>query len=118
MVERGVQQQQHQVLLGDLTWVIEVALVIAFATAIHLVRRGSITVATLAHALSLIFLVFTSGHFIEVHVIGIEAVEELVRTYPTAHYRNGRILMDWFKAAVLSITAFAALGKGARSEYL
>ncbi|CAM9567213.1 unnamed protein product, partial [Chrysoparadoxa australica] len=54
-----------QVLLEDLTSVIDFGLLLAFFTALHFLRRKEITVSTLAHALSIVFLVTTLGHYIE-----------------------------------------------------
>ena len=115
------QQQQYdpslspaapQVLLEDLTLVIDVALLVTFATAVHLLRQKLITVATLAHALSVTFLVFTVGHYIERHVIGMDGVEDLVsRRGPR---RGGRMqwwLAGWPTTGLLSIGAVMALGK-------
>ena len=101
-----------QVLLEDLTLVIDVALLVAFATAVHLLRQKLITVATLAHALSVAFLVFTAGHYIERHVIGLEGVEDLVsRRGPGRGGRGRWWLASWPTAGMLSIGAVMALGK-------
>lgn len=97
----------HQVVLDDLTFVIDVVLMIVFGSAIHLLRRGSITVATLAHALLMVALVLTAGHYIEVHVMGLEAVEELV---VRPNRSNRRLLAEWSKAIILSTMAVATLG--------
>ncbi|CAM9318366.1 unnamed protein product, partial [Pylaiella littoralis] len=75
----------QQVLLEDLTLVIDVALIVAFATAIHLLRQKFITVATLAHALSVAFLVFT-----------VEA-------------RGGWWVVGWSSAGILSAAAVIAI---------
>lgn len=101
-----------QVLLEDLTLVIDVALLVAFATAVHLLRQKLITVATLAHALSVAFLVFTVGHYIERHVIGLDGVADLVsRRGPGRGGRGRWWLASWPTAGLLSIGAVMALGK-------
>lgn len=102
-----------QVLLEDLTLVIDVALLVAFATAIHLLRQKLITVATLTHALSVAFLVFTVGHYIEQHVIGMDGVEDLLvsRRGPRRGGRGRWWLNSWPTAGLLSIGAIMTLGK-------
>eukprot|EP00752_Nemacystus_decipiens_P001642 g1597.t1 len=100
-----------QVLLEDLTLVIDVALLVAFATAVHLLRQKFITVAALAHALSVAFLVFTAGHYVERHVVGLDGVEDLVsRRGPTRGGRGHWWLASWPTAGLLSIGAVVALG--------
>lgn len=97
---------EPQVLLDDLTSVIDVALIVAFVTGVHLLRRGTITVATLAHALSVAFLVFSIGHYVEKHMIGLEGLENLV-----VRRRPGRGgFADWSSAGILSVAAIAVLG--------
>lgn len=101
-----------QVLLEDLTLVIDVALLVAFATAVHLLRQKLITVATLAHALCVAFLVFTVGHYIERHVIGVDGVEDLVsRRGPGQGGRGRWWLAGWSTAGLLSIGAVMVLRK-------
>lgn len=102
----------QQVLLEDLTLVIDVALIVAFATAVHLLRKKLITVATLAHTLSVAFLVFTVGHYIERHMIGgVDGVEDLVRRRgPGREGRGGWWLAGWSSAGLLSAAAMIALG--------
>lgn len=105
----------QQVLLEDLTLVIDVALIVAFVTAVHLLRQRLITVATLAHALSVAFLVFTVGHYIERHMIGgVDGVEDLVRRRAPGGGREGRgggwWVAGWSSAGLLSTAAMIALG--------
>lgn len=91
---------------------IDIALLVAFATAVHLLRQKLITVATLAHALSVAFLVFTVGHYIERHVIGTDEVEDLVsRRGPGQGGRGSWWLASWPTAGLLAIGAVLALGK-------
>lgn len=103
----------QQVLLEDLTLVIDVALIVAFVTAVHLLRQKLITVASLAHALSVAFLVFTVGHYIERHMIGgMDGVEDLVRRRAPGG-REGRgawWVAGWSSAGLLSTAAVVALG--------
>lgn len=97
---------RQQVLLDDLTSVIDSTLITAFATAVYLLRKRSITLATLAHALSVAFLVVAIGHYVERHVIGLEGMENLVRRGPG---RKG--FADWSSAVMLSVAAVAVLGR-------
>lgn len=100
-----------QVLLEDLTLVIDVALLVAFATAVHLLRQKLITVATLAHSLSVAFLVFTAGHYVERHVVGMDRVEDLVSRRGPGQGGRGRWWpASWPTAGLLSIGAAVALG--------
>lgn len=95
----------RQVHLEDLTFVIDLTLMVAFASAIYLLKQRHITLATLAHTLSVVFLVFTVGHYAEKHLVGLDHVEDLVRRGP-----NQRVIKDWLWAGVQSTTAFGAIG--------
>lgn len=97
-------QRQHPVLLDDLTSLIDVTLIMAFAVSIHFLRQRHITVATLAHSLSVVFLVCSVGHYIERHLIGVDGVEDVVRR----RYRRG--CADWLSAGIVSTAAVVALG--------
>lgn len=101
-------ERYSQVSLDDLSSVIDVVLIAAFITAVHLLRQRSISIAALAHVLSVVFLVFSVGHYIEQHVIGVEGVEDLVRRRP-----GQREFADWSSAAILSTAAMAILGEAA-----
>ena len=110
MLPQGSQGYHHgasrQVLLEDITVVIDAALIAVFCVAVHLLRRRAISVATLAHLLSVPFLVVVLGHSIERHVLGVGRVGELVRRRPG---QGG--VVDWFSAGILSAVVVTALGK-------
>lgn len=89
----------------DVTSAMDVALIIAFATSLHLLRRRHIILATLAHALSIVFLVATVGHYVERHIIGIDRMEDLVRRRP-----RQQTFRDWSTAVIMSAAAAAAVG--------
>lgn len=109
----------QQVFLEDLTLVIDVSLMVAFAAAVHLLRKRIITVATLAHALSVAFLVFTAGHYIERHIIGgVDEVEELVRPRGHARVRGGSWFTSWCSAGLMSTAAMLSLGAFTRAKSL
>ncbi|CAN0324316.1 unnamed protein product, partial [Ectocarpus sp. 13 AM-2016] len=92
----------QQVFLEDLTLVIDVSLMLAFTTAIYLLRQKLITVATLAHALSVSLMVFTVGHYFERHLIGdMDGVEDLVRRRRSGRQgAGGRWFAGWSSAAL------------------
>lgn len=97
-------RQRHPVLLDDLTSVIDTTLIVTFVASIYFLRQRNITVATLAHALSVVFLVFSLGHYIERHMIGVDGVDDLVRR----RYRQSGA--DWLSAGMVSTAAVTALG--------
>ncbi|CAM9425780.1 unnamed protein product, partial [Scytosiphon promiscuus] len=100
----------QQVFLEDLTLVIDISLMMAFAAAVHLLRKRVITVATLAHVLSVAFLAFTAGHFIERHIVGgMDEVEDLVRRRGPARASRGWWITSWFSAGLVSTAAVLAL---------
>lgn len=104
-----------QVLLEDLTLWIDVALIVAFGTSVHLLRQRMISAATLAHLLSVPFLVLVVGHYIERHMIGQEEVESLVRRRGPGHGGGGGgggrwWLVGWWGAGLLSTGAISLLG--------
>lgn len=102
----------QQVFLEDLTLVIDVSLMLAFTTAIYLLRQKLITVATLAHALSVSLMVFTVGHYFERHLIGdMDGVENLVRRRRSGRQgAGGRWFAGWSSAALVSAAAVLLLG--------
>jgi hypothetical protein len=44
---------------------LELLLLLLYFTVLYFVRRRALSVATLAHVLSMVFLVFTAGHYVE-----------------------------------------------------
>ncbi|CAM9660936.1 unnamed protein product [Ectocarpus sp. 4 AP-2014] len=101
----------QQVFLEDLTLLIDVSLMLAFTTAIYLLRQKLITVATLAHALSVSLMVFTVGHYFERHLIGdMDGVEDLVRRRRSGRQgAGGGWFAGWSSAALVSAAAVLML---------
>lgn len=71
-------RHQQAVLLEDLTAVIDVLSLAAFAVAIGSVASQHMSISSFAHALSLVLLVSLAGHYLEAHVFGTEGVRDMV----------------------------------------
>jgi hypothetical protein len=79
-----------QVLLEDLTAVIDVSIIVALVTAITCLRRRDISVTTLCHALFMLLLFAGCGHYIEEHCMGTDGVYELVHVHREGYGNNFR----------------------------
>jgi hypothetical protein len=68
----------QQVLLEELSAVIDITVLAGFSTAVYCLRRRDMAVCTLCHALSVALITFTTGHYLEAHVYGSEGTRDLV----------------------------------------
>lgn len=102
-------QDPARVYLDDLTSAIDLALLLAFGTAIYLLRRRQITLVALTHALSVLFLVLVAGHYVETCLLGLENLQNLARRRRTTQ------LGEWLFSGALSLLAVGAIGEDATS---
>lgn len=101
----GEDLDRTPVLLADLTSVIEPTLIVSLCTMLFFVARRAVSLAALAHALSVVFFVFVGGHYVEKDVIGIEGIEALIRRRSKSQFHG------WCRALSLCFASSSSLGE-------
>lgn len=71
--------RDRRVHLDDLSGVLELGCLFAFAYALKALRRRDASLAQVTHTLSMLVLVGVGGHFLEEHVVGPARLEALLR---------------------------------------
>ncbi|KAG5177958.1 hypothetical protein JKP88DRAFT_248419 [Tribonema minus] len=77
-----MEPSRQQVLLEDLSALIDGVILLACVTALYSLRRQELSLCTLTYALSLALLTATVGHYLEQHVFGEAGIQDLV-LYPS-----------------------------------